>query len=334
MNTEEQNVRFNALDNRITDLATQFAQFVNEIRASLVAATPNRDVLVPTPEASNANVRENVAEEIPHQTPVVVELDPISEAISARMEEENKKRFAKLEEKLKAIQGYESNMIEDLSRYAKMDFLEKFEVPDFAKYDGTGDPKESLYGPALQWYILLEPEKMEKWEELAEAFVPQYKYNTKIASTCKVLTCMEKMRNESFGSFAQRWCTLAAQVRPPLDDVEMVKLFLNTLPPDFYNKMIGFDCGNFTRLVAIGERIEEAMHEGRITEGTNRKFTNKEKEVEVAYVQALAESKPFSNPQNPSTLRGRYHNYEPRKWTPRQFTPLPRPLSKLLPKLL
>jgi len=70
--------------------------------------------------------------------------------------------------------------------------------------------------------------------------------------------------------------------------------------PNFYNKMISSDRGNFTRLVAIKERIEEAMHGGRITEGTNRKFTNKkEKEVEVAYVQALAKSKPFSNPQNP-----------------------------------
>ncbi|KAL3744925.1 hypothetical protein ACJRO7_014090 [Eucalyptus globulus] len=192
-------------------------------------------MLVPTPKASNANVRENVAEEIPHQTPVVVELDPISKAMLTRMEEENNKRFAKLKEKLKAIQEYETNMIEDLSQYTKMDFPEKFKVPDFAKYDGTVDPKvhlkyylnrmgcyaqntplliqtfqESLSGPALQLYILLEPKKMEKWEELAEAFVLQYKYNIEIAPKRKVLTRTEKRRNESFRSFTQRWCALAA----------------------------------------------------------------------------------------------------------------------------
>lgn len=70
----------------------------------------------------------------------MVELDLISEAISTRMEEENNKRFAKLEENLRVMQGYKANEIEDFSRYVGMNFPDKFKVLEFTKYDGTADP--------------------------------------------------------------------------------------------------------------------------------------------------------------------------------------------------
>ncbi|KAI8550364.1 hypothetical protein RHMOL_Rhmol06G0100100 [Rhododendron molle] len=75
---------------------------------------------------------------------------------------------------------------------------EKFKEVDFAKFDGTGDPKahlqgyvgsltmrgiekeamaqlfhESLSGPALQWFLTLEPSKKRTWEDIGTAFVAQ-----------------------------------------------------------------------------------------------------------------------------------------------------------------
>lgn len=60
------------------------------------------------------------------------------------MEKENKKRFAKLEEMLRVMQGYEDQIIKELSRYAWMKFPKKFKIPEFTKYDGIGDTKAHL----------------------------------------------------------------------------------------------------------------------------------------------------------------------------------------------
>ncbi|XP_030468911.1 uncharacterized protein LOC115687467 [Syzygium oleosum] len=329
MNIEEQNTSFTALDNKINDLVTRLTQFTNDIRATLAA--PNASQV--TPQAASKPVegpaRRNVAEEALGSTPVMVKLDPISEAVTARLEEERNKRFTKIEEKLRALRGYEEHMIEDLSRYTQMSFPEKFKILDFTKYDGTGDPKihlkyylnrmaryaqnvplmiqtlqESLTRPALQWYVLSEPEKFEKWEELAEAFVLQYKYNIEIALTREVLTRTEKKRSESFRAFAQRWHTLADQVRLPLDEKELLDLFLKALPNNFYLKLVGSGCLTFSQLVDVGERVEGAMRDGRLNEGTSRKIPNrKEKDVEITYIQApLVTRPPASSSQVPSVF--------------------------------
>ncbi|XP_030470873.1 uncharacterized protein LOC115689043 [Syzygium oleosum] len=318
MNIEEQNTRFAALDDKINDLAAQLTQFANDMKAALAAPNGGQAAPQAVPEPVEGPARRNVTEEALGSTPVVVELDPISEAVTARLEEEHNKRFAKIEEKLRSLRGYEEHMIEDLSRYAQMSFPEKFKIPDFTKYDRTEDPKihlkyylnrmvryaqnvplmvqtfqESLTGPALQWYVLSEPEKFEKWEELAEAFILQYKYNSEIAPTREMLTRTEKKRSESFRAFAQRWRTLAAQVRPQLSEKELLDLFLRALPSDFYLKLVGSGCSTFSQLVDVGERIEGAMHDGRLSEGTSRKVLNrKEKDVEIAYVQAPIVTRP------------------------------------------
>lgn len=81
---------------------------------------------------------------------------------------------------------------------------------------------------------------MERWEELAKASVLQYKFNTKITPTRDGLFRMEKKRNETFKAFAQCWRSMAAQVRLPLDEKEMMELFLKTLPHEFFVNIVCF----------------------------------------------------------------------------------------------
>lgn len=134
------------------------------------------------PGFADNDPRERPVEEQPRVSLVVVELDTISKAIFALMEEDNNKGFVKLEERLRAMLGHEDRMIEDLSCYARINFPGKFKIPKFTKYNGTGDPKvhlkyylmrmsrnaenvplliqtfqKSLFEPALQWYVLVEP---------------------------------------------------------------------------------------------------------------------------------------------------------------------------------
>ena len=89
MNIEEQNARFAALDDKINDLATQLTQFANDMRAALAA--PNASQVAPqvVPEPIEEPARKNVVEEALGSTPVAVKLDPISEAVSAHLEEEH-----------------------------------------------------------------------------------------------------------------------------------------------------------------------------------------------------------------------------------------------------
>jgi hypothetical protein len=64
---------------------------------------------------------------------------------------------------------------------------------------------------------------------LANAFIKQYQYNLDMAPIRTQLQNITQMKGESFKVYAQRWRELAAQVRPPLLESELVDIFTNTL---------------------------------------------------------------------------------------------------------
>lgn len=49
-----------------------------------------------------------------------------------------------------------------------------------------------------------------------------------------------------------------------------MKLLLQAMPQDFFEKMYNHTCINFAALVELGECIEGIMREGKLTETTNR----------------------------------------------------------------
>jgi hypothetical protein len=158
----------------------------------------------------------------------------------------------------------------------------KFRVPEFIKYTGTQCPithlksycnkmaevvhnekllmhffQDSLNGAALSWYMRLDITKIQKWKDLVDAFVKQYKYNIDIAPDRTSLSNLEKRDKESMREYAQRWRDLAAQVHPRLLDKEMVTLFANTLKDPYYEHVMGSSAQQFTDVVAVAERIEQ-----------------------------------------------------------------------------
>jgi hypothetical protein len=84
--------------------------------------------------------------------------------------------------------------------------------------------QHSLSGVALSWYMRLDNTKIQKWKDLVDAFVKQYKYNMDIAPDRTSLSNLEKRDKENIREYAQRWRDLAAQIHPPLLDKEMVTL--------------------------------------------------------------------------------------------------------------
>ncbi|XP_027192674.1 uncharacterized protein [Cicer arietinum] len=135
-------------------------------------------------------------------------------------------------------------------------------------------------------------------------------------------------------------------------------MFINTLQPPFYDKMIGSVSSKFSDLVIIGERVEMGLKSGKIASGytglNNTKklpaSANKKKEEESHFV--------ASNPVNPSFVRRPYaaatsqisgtisqhlqgnqdsyesqgKNYRGRKFV--HFDPIPMTYAELLPHLV
>lgn len=59
---------------------------------------------------------------------------------------------------------------------------------------------------------------------------------------------------------------MAARARPPLDEKEMIKIFVNTLKNPYFNRMIGLQLQFFVDLIPVGERIEDAIKTKKIVD--------------------------------------------------------------------
>ncbi|GAU22854.1 hypothetical protein TSUD_282210 [Trifolium subterraneum] len=193
----------------------------------------------------------------------------------------------------------------------------KFKVPNFEKYKGNTCPKAhlimyarkmytqtsndkllihyfqaSLTGAALRWYMDLDRANVSSFNDLASAFIRQYNYNSYLAPDRDELRALAQKERESFKEYAQRWRELASQIRPPLEEKELCKLFLHTLSPFFYEKMVGIVSRSFTEMVEMGMCLEEGVRQGRLIRenaptNTAKKYGNsfsKKKESEVGMV--------------------------------------------------
>uniref|UniRef100_A0A2N9G188 Uncharacterized protein n=1 Tax=Fagus sylvatica TaxID=28930 RepID=A0A2N9G188_FAGSY len=302
-----------------------------------------------------------------------------------------------LEEKIRLIQGLNSfgnTDFSSMSWFPNMTVPPKFKAPEFEKYNGRGDPmihlqmycrkmapyadneplliqtfQDTLTGNAAEWYSQLK--KISHWKELADTFLAQYGFNSQIAPDRFDLQRMEKKSNETFREYAQRWREKAARARPPLDEREMIKIFVDTLKNPYFDRMIGLQMQFFVDLIPVGERIEDALKTKKIVDMTAlmalaeqaaKKAPTKKKEGDVQMIgrnngrprqvlptftmqpiqprpiQAPAPTQapaPIPTPQVPVRPVGNQPNDNrwPRKEL-RQFTPLPMPMTELYPILI
>ncbi|KAK2403174.1 hypothetical protein QL285_052635 [Trifolium repens] len=261
----------------------------------------------------------------------------------------------------------------------------KFKVPDFEKYKGSTCPRvhlvmyarkmstqtdndkllihyfqDSLTGVALRWYMDLDSTDIRTFNDLANAFIRQYNYNSYLAPDRDELRALTQREKESFKEYAQRWRELAAQIRPPLEEKELTKLFLNTLSPFYYKKMVASAPNNFTEMVAMGLRLEEGVREGRLVKGdtpTNnaKRFGNgyprkKEQEVgmvthggsrsghpiypHIAAISLIPQNPHYPPPYPQQQAPQQPFNQQNRTQRSQSFDPIPMKYADLLPALL
>ena len=155
---------------------------------------------------------------------------------------------------------------------------------------------DSLAGMSLNWYMHLESARVRSWKDLVDVFLKQYKYNIDMAPDRMQLQSMAKKSTETFKEYAQRWRELATQVAPPLQESEMITMFLETLEDPFYKRVLRSVSSNFSDLVTIGERVKRGLKRGKIVQNPSAVTTvrkpgfnngNKKKEGEVQAASAM-----------------------------------------------
>uniref|UniRef100_A0A1S3YX47 G-patch domain-containing protein n=1 Tax=Nicotiana tabacum TaxID=4097 RepID=A0A1S3YX47_TOBAC len=102
------------------------------------------------------------------------------------------------------------------------------------------------------------------WDDLARDFVRQFQYNIDIAPDRNSLSNLKKKPSESFREYAVKWREQASRVKPPMDETEMVSVFLQAQEADYYQNMMSALGKPFAEAIKIGEMVENGLKTGRI----------------------------------------------------------------------
>ncbi|KAF5933731.1 hypothetical protein HYC85_029902 [Camellia sinensis] len=320
---------------------------------------PNFDPLPPVEDSQCANPRERST-----QAQVLAPLVQPNErlySLDVNELDSTTVKITNLEKQFKKAQGLNSiPNIEDGHTEAAIRLPDRFKMPYIDRFDGSGDPmvhirlfldilkpmgltkpqKLSLYGRTLSgvaatWYTKLEDKVKQNWEELAEAFVDQYSYNTQVEMTIQELEATRQNPTESLVEFVARWRAKAAQMtdRRP-SERDQVQMMVRNLEHDMLQKLIVAPVFTFKSLHELGVQVENAFNSGiiprtreltkRVISGsTNAGSSAIPKPTEINTV-ATADlfAKPSLRPASPTQAQGR------------TFTPLYMSLTSALKVLM
>ncbi|KAF5933372.1 hypothetical protein HYC85_029543 [Camellia sinensis] len=280
-------------------------------------------------------------------------------------------KLSKLEKLFKKSQGVKAIPdIEDGYIDVAVTLPDRFKMPQIDRFDGSGDPmvhlrlfsdilrpmgltrpqKLSLFGRTLSgvaatWYAKLEDEVKGNWDEMAEAFVAQYSYNTQIEITTRDLETTRQEPKETFSDFVTRWRAKASMMTLRPTDKDQIRMIVRNLQPKLMQRMIVIPFPTFSDLHEMGVQIEDAMKQGLIDQdreqprrtfnrnnnaGPSGAATARASEVSVVTTippplpRPMAAT-PFSGASGSDTQTTRF---QPRGQ--RTFTPLYMPLTKAL----
>nr|XP_018626463.1 uncharacterized protein LOC108945207 [Nicotiana tomentosiformis] len=190
---------------------------------------------------------------------------------------------------MQGLAGQKSIAFKDLCIFPDVRLPLGFKTPKFEKYDGHGDHiahltrycnqlrgaggkkellmayfGESLTGVASEWFIDQDTSHGHVWDDMAWAFVKQFQYNIDIAPDHNSLSNMKKKPTKSFREYAIKWREQAARVKPPMDDHELIIVFLEAQEPDYFQNMISAVGKSFSEAIKIGGMVENGLKTGRI----------------------------------------------------------------------
>ncbi|XP_070017958.1 uncharacterized protein [Nicotiana sylvestris] len=133
----------------------------------------------------------------------------------------------------------------------------------------------SLTGDDLSWYIIQDPKKWSNWVGMASDFMDQFRFNTENAPNVFYIQNLKQKPIETFHEYATHWRSEAAKVRPSLDEEQMNKFFVRAQNPQYYERLMVIENHKFSDIIKLGERIEEGIKSGMVTNFEALQATNK-----------------------------------------------------------
>ncbi|XP_070032647.1 uncharacterized protein [Nicotiana tomentosiformis] len=99
---------------------------------------------------------------------------------------------------------------------------------------------------------------------MAQAFVKQFQYNIDIVPNRNSMSNMKKKPTKRFREYAIKWMEQETRVKPPMDNHELITIFLEAQEPDYFQNMMSTMGRPFTEAIKIGEMVENGLKTGRI----------------------------------------------------------------------
>ena len=96
---------------------------------------------------------------------------------------------------------------------------------------------ESLTGVASEWFIDQEISHWQIWDDMAQDFVRQFQYNVNIMPDNNTLSNTRKKLSEILREYPIKWREQVAQVKNPLNEQELVDIFIETQDPDYFHHL-------------------------------------------------------------------------------------------------
>ncbi|XP_070019999.1 uncharacterized protein [Nicotiana sylvestris] len=199
------------------------------------------------------------------------------------VQEEMTRRVKTLEQRFTNMQGLAGQKrvtFKYLCMFPDVHLPPGFKTPKFEKYDRHGDPTthlkrycnqlrgaernekllmayfgESLTRVASERFLDQDTSRWYVWNDMAQAFVNQFQYNINIALNRISLSNLKKKPSESFREYVINWREQAARVKPPIDDHELINVFLQAQEPDCFKNMMSTIAKSFSEAIKMGEMV-------------------------------------------------------------------------------
>ncbi|KAI5316688.1 hypothetical protein L3X38_036395 [Prunus dulcis] len=128
-----------------------------------------------------------------------------------------------------------------------------YQPPKFMQFDGKGNPKRhvahfiemcnsagtnddylvkqfvrSLRGTAFNWYIDLEPESIDSWEQMEREFLNRF-YSTRRSVSMLELTSTKQRKDEPVVDYINRWRSLSLDCKDRVSELSAVEMCIQAL---------------------------------------------------------------------------------------------------------
>ncbi|XP_070031828.1 uncharacterized protein [Nicotiana tomentosiformis] len=106
-------------------------------------------------------------------------------------------------------------------------------------------------------------------------FMDRFRFNIETALDVFYIHNLKKKPKETFHEYATGWRSEAAKVRPPLEEEQINKFFVKAHNPRYYERLMVIENHKFSDIIKLGERIEEGIKSGMVTNFEALQATNK-----------------------------------------------------------